>query len=257
MALYLIFGLVLIALIVLVVVWFYLKKKKEKAAAAEADAADPGGAGDRGDRFSGSRGGAPPGRLQAGRSPRQPARLFPGRRHRQHQDQRHGQRRARTRIARRPGLSRQQPGAHANRQPLVLAAHHLRRSRRQTAHRTRQVGPPDSQTPAPRRSGQPGRPGAARGSGLLRFRKLHQAGRPGERHRRRAQSARPPRRDVPGLRHQSAGLCALHQNGPPAVLHRVRPQPHQGGSHPGAWAPPSRCAMCAPAASTAKSRRRA
>ena len=46
MALYLIFGLVLIALIVLVVVWFYLKKKKAKAAAAaEAEAADSGGAG--------------------------------------------------------------------------------------------------------------------------------------------------------------------------------------------------------------------
>jgi type VI secretion system protein ImpL len=46
MALYLIFGLVFIALIVLVVVWFYLKKKKEKAAAAEADAAAPGQGGD-------------------------------------------------------------------------------------------------------------------------------------------------------------------------------------------------------------------
>ena len=45
MAIYLIFGLVLVALIVLVVVWFYLKKKKAKAAAADADAADPGGAG--------------------------------------------------------------------------------------------------------------------------------------------------------------------------------------------------------------------
>src|SRR5215471_18237708 len=45
MALYLIFGLVLIALIVLVVVWFYQKKKKAKAAAAEAEAADTGGAG--------------------------------------------------------------------------------------------------------------------------------------------------------------------------------------------------------------------
>src|SRR5258708_26247563 len=44
MALYLIFGLVLIALIVLVVVWFYLKKKKAKAA-AEAETADSGGAG--------------------------------------------------------------------------------------------------------------------------------------------------------------------------------------------------------------------
>ena len=173
MALYLIFGLVLVALIVLVVVWFYLKKKKAKAAAAEADAADPGGRRHGGDRLSGSRGRAPPGRLQAGRSPRQPARLFPGRRHRQHQDQRHGQRRARTRIARRPGLSRQQPRAHANRQPLVLAAHHLCRSRRQAAGRARQVGPPDSQTPAARRSGQQGRTGAARGSGLLRFRELH------------------------------------------------------------------------------------
>src|SRR3954453_4761763 len=47
MALYLIFGLVLIALIVLMVVWFYLKQKKAKAAtaAADAEAADPGGAG--------------------------------------------------------------------------------------------------------------------------------------------------------------------------------------------------------------------
>jgi type VI secretion system protein ImpL len=46
MALYIIFGLVLLALIVLVVVWFYLKKKKAKAAAAaEAEAADSGGAG--------------------------------------------------------------------------------------------------------------------------------------------------------------------------------------------------------------------
>jgi type VI secretion system protein ImpL len=45
MAIYLIFGLVLVALIVLVIVWFYLKRKKEKAAAAAADAADPGGAG--------------------------------------------------------------------------------------------------------------------------------------------------------------------------------------------------------------------
>ena len=46
MALYLIFGLVLIALIVLVAVWFYLKKKKAKAAAAEADANAPGTGGD-------------------------------------------------------------------------------------------------------------------------------------------------------------------------------------------------------------------
>jgi type VI secretion system protein ImpL len=46
MALYLIFGLVLVALIVLVAVWFYQKKKKAKAAAAaEAEAADSGGAG--------------------------------------------------------------------------------------------------------------------------------------------------------------------------------------------------------------------
>ena len=52
-------------------------------------------------------------------------------------------------------------------------------------------------------------------------------------HRSRAQSAHSPRRDVPSLRHQFAGLCALHQNGPASVLHRIRPQPHQRGSHPG------------------------
>ncbi len=44
-ALYLIFGLVLVALIVLVVLWFYLKRKKAASAAAAADAADPGGPG--------------------------------------------------------------------------------------------------------------------------------------------------------------------------------------------------------------------
>lgn len=43
--LYLIFGLVLIALIVLVAFWFYLRGKKAKAAGAAADAAGPGGAG--------------------------------------------------------------------------------------------------------------------------------------------------------------------------------------------------------------------
>src|SRR3954471_20853553 len=48
MALYLIFGLVLIALIVLVIVWFYLKKKKAKAAAAEGDANAPGAGGQAG-----------------------------------------------------------------------------------------------------------------------------------------------------------------------------------------------------------------
>ena len=44
MALYLIFGFVLLAVIVLVVLWFY-QRKKAKAAAGAADAADPGGAG--------------------------------------------------------------------------------------------------------------------------------------------------------------------------------------------------------------------
>src|ERR1035437_4622693 len=44
MALYLILGFVLVALIVLVV-WFFLKRNKEKAAATAADTADPGAAG--------------------------------------------------------------------------------------------------------------------------------------------------------------------------------------------------------------------
>src|SRR5271166_1213657 len=44
MALYLIFGCVLLAVIVLAVLWF-LQRKKAKAAARAADAADPGGAG--------------------------------------------------------------------------------------------------------------------------------------------------------------------------------------------------------------------
>src|SRR5260370_35988801 len=43
-ALYLIFGLVLIAVIVLAVLW-YLQRKKAKAAVGAADSADPGGAG--------------------------------------------------------------------------------------------------------------------------------------------------------------------------------------------------------------------
>src|SRR6266702_1118269 len=45
MAIYLIFGFVLLALIALVIVWFVMKRKKARAAAAEAELNDPGGAG--------------------------------------------------------------------------------------------------------------------------------------------------------------------------------------------------------------------
>jgi type VI secretion system protein ImpL len=48
MALYIILGAVLVALIVLIAVWFYLKKKKEKATAAEAASAGEGATGQAG-----------------------------------------------------------------------------------------------------------------------------------------------------------------------------------------------------------------
>ena len=125
-------------------------------------------------------------------------------------------------------------GAHAGRQLLVLAALHLRRGGRQPA------GGPGQWNRLVRRlqprSSVVGKGGQAPRAAVVCFdcETFTRAGAQEAAVNAARDLAGPPGRDLPGARHQSPGLRAVHQDGPAAVLHRVRAQPEQRRSHPGA-----------------------
>src|ERR1039457_7029387 len=156
-ALYVIFGLVLIALIVLAVLWYFLKGNKANVAPA-ADANDPGGAGneeiDSLVREAERRLGAS---KQGDRLGNLPIFFLAG-----------DTGSTKTSIMVNAGLEPELLAGLVYRDnTLVPTAHYFCGSRRQVALRTGQVDPPDSQAPASLLGGQPERSGATRGSGLL------------------------------------------------------------------------------------------
>ena len=171
--LYIVIGVVVLALIALTIVYFIQQKKKKKALAAESgEAPAPGD-----DEISQLLVHEAENKLAAakleGAKARASTRFSIGWRRRLRQDQRHAAFRPRPGVARRSGLSAGKCNFHAHRQFLVLAPFDLRGSRAAGCLPTRPSGRSWCRSCSPILSSGQGRTGAARRHCLLRLRKFH------------------------------------------------------------------------------------